>query len=240
MHNMKVFCLPYAGGSTSMYMKWKPSIHPMIEWVPLELAGRGIRLYEPHCETFDECLEDVYEQIVRHRIDMPYALFGHSMGASIAFEATRKLIEEGHSVPKHLFLSGRRSPQSARPIKQMHLLSEAEFIEELRLLGGTAEEIFADRNLLEMFLPIIRADYRMLSTYSFRLPQQPLDIAFTVLNGKADDLYPQEIIGWQAFTSHKCEYLFFEGGHFFIEQHYKEIGAYVNSVMLPERIVKAT
>ncbi|HEU4962495.1 MAG TPA: hypothetical protein VFV52_01350, partial [Bacilli bacterium] len=61
---------------------------------------------------------------------------------------------------------------------------------------------------------------------------QPLDVPFTVLNGKADNLYPQEISGWQAFTSHPCKYLFFEGGHFYLEQCYREIGTYVNSVML--------
>ncbi|HEU4962714.1 MAG TPA: alpha/beta fold hydrolase, partial [Bacilli bacterium] len=151
MPEAKVFCLPYAGGSASVYMKWKTSIHPKIEWVPVELAGRGARYFQPPYETFDDCLQDVRDQIVRQGDDTPYALFGHSMGASIAFEVTRKLLAEFDTAPAHLFLSGRRSPQSARPTKPLHLLPEAELIEALRQLGGTEEEMFADRNLLETF-----------------------------------------------------------------------------------------
>ncbi|WP_151735792.1 thioesterase II family protein [Paenibacillus tengchongensis] len=239
MCKAKVFCLPFAGGSASVYMKWRSAIHPMIEWVPLELAGHGVRLHEPHYETFEDCLEDVHQQILHHGVNTPYALYGHSMGASISFEVTRKLIEESNSVPTHLFLSGRRSPQSVRPHKQMHLLPENEFIQELRKLGGTPEEMFTDPHFLEMFLPIIRADYRLLSTYTFRPPHKALDVEFIILNGKTDDLYPQEITGWQAFTSQKCEFLFFEGGHFFINKYYQDIGAYVNSVMLAGEITEA-
>lgn len=232
MYKAKVFCLPYAGASASIYRKWQSAVHPMVEWVPIELAGRGSRLNEAPYEIFQDCVDEIYEQIMRHGLNMPYALLGHSMGACLAFEVTQKLVRQSQRLPTHLFLSGRRSPQSARPGKKMHLLPENEFIGELRLLGGTPEELFADRNIMALFLPIIRADYQMLSTYLFQPPTPLINVAFTILNGKSDDLYPEEISGWQAFSTQQCEYRFFDGGHFFIEQHYKEIGRYLSSVML--------
>ncbi|WP_038900903.1 thioesterase II family protein [Dickeya dadantii] len=232
MYKMKIFCLPYAGGSASIYRKWQSTIHPLIEWVPLELAGRGSRLNEAPYEIFQDCINEVYDKIIQHGLNMPYALLGHSMGASIAFEVAQKLVRHAQRLPMHLFISGRRAPQSVRPVKKMHLLSEDEFIAELRLLGGTADELFADCDLLALFLPIIRADYRMLATYLFQAPPRPIDVAFTILNGKSDDLFPEEITGWQALSMRKCEYRFFDGGHFFIDQHYKEISHYLNSVML--------
>ncbi|EOO16134.1 MULTISPECIES: thioesterase II family protein [Bacillus] len=232
MNKIKLFCLPFAGGSASIYMKWRPHLHPMIELIPIEIASRGARFNDDHYGSFDACIEDVLNQIKNYGIDTPYAIFGHSMGASISFEVTRKLELKYNSLPIRLFLSGRRSPQSARPFKQMHLLSDDEFIVELRKLGGTAEEILADSSLSEVFFPIIRADYEMLSSYKFQPPSQPINVAFSILNGKADDLYPQEITGWQALTTSKCEYLFFEGGHFYIEEKYKDVVSHVNSALI--------
>lgn len=231
MSKLKLFCIPYAGGSASVYLKWKTYLHPEIELVPIELAGKGARFYDSVYSSFDECIDDVFNQISSHDSDIPYIILGHSLGAVISYEVTKKIVSESKATPVKLILSGCRSPQSARPRKKMHLLPEDEFIEELRKLGGTSEEILTDPDLLEIFLPVIRADYKMRSFYAVQKFDNPLPVSFTILNGTSDDLYPEEIHGWQAFTSNPCEYLFYEGNHFFIEEKYTEIISYINKII---------
>lgn len=231
MKNIKIFCIPYAGSSASVFAKWNASVHPSIELAPIELAGRGARFNEPFYEDFEDCVGAVFDQIVSTPLHSPYALFGHSMGANIAFEVARRLDVEAILNPSHLFLSASRSPQVPTKVSEIHLMTDAAFVEELRRLGGTDEELFRNQDLLDIFLPIIRADFSMLSTYSFKPILQLLDMKFIILNGKLDDFTDQEIYGWQELSSQKCEFQFFEGGHFFIERQYNEVLNYIGSCM---------
>lgn len=204
----------------------------MIEWIPVELAGRGRRYGEPFYSSLDECVQDVMLRLLDHNISSPYALYGHSMGATIAFELARRIIDCGHRAPEHLFLSGRRSPLSARPIRKVYDLPDSELVSFLKEMGGVGSDLTDSQRALDIFLPILRADFRMLSRYDFKRNDLPIDIQLSLINGKSDDIYPQEIASWQRLSSKECKYLFYEGGHFFIEKWYREIRRYINNELV--------
>lgn len=101
--NIKIFCIPRVGNSASMFAKWNASVHPSIELAPIELAGRGARFNEAFYEDFEDCVGAVFDQIVPTPLQSTYALFGHSMGANIAFEIARRLDVEVILNPSYLF-----------------------------------------------------------------------------------------------------------------------------------------
>jgi len=141
---MKLFCLPYAGGSASIFAKWGPFIHPGVKLCPIELSGRGRRINESHYTSFDELVTDVLllikDEIGRGK---KYSFFGHSMGAAIVFEVVQCLYRSGFPGPEHVFFSGRGAPYIlAKEDKEYHKLSDTDFIAEIFKIGGTPKELF--------------------------------------------------------------------------------------------------
>lgn len=230
---IKLFCLPYAGGSArTVYANWRKTIAPSIELIPVELAGRGQRIAEPFYKSFEHAVEDAYAIVTSQAGDSDYALFGHSMGAHISYELTHKMIESGKKPPLHLFASGRRAPHTQRESdKIMHKLSESEFKEELLKLNGTPKELFEHPELLELIIPILRNDYRILEVYGSSPEREPLNIPFTIFNGDKDELNEEEVEGWKRHSTLKCTYHTFDGDHFFINQHYLKVIELINSTL---------
>ena len=126
---MKLFCFPYAGGSSAIFNRWKSYIGHEIEIRAIELAGRGKRIHEAHYNTFDEAINDVLKLINDEiKSDSGYAFFGHSMGAKIAYELTQRILDEGYQGPKHIFFSGRGAPYiKGKDEKDYHKLPDEEF-----------------------------------------------------------------------------------------------------------------
>ncbi|MFE6134127.1 thioesterase II family protein [Streptomyces sp. NPDC056437] len=164
---IRLFCLPYAGGAASAYAQWSPFFGDEVEVCGIELPGRQSR-WSDRPFTRMEPLIDALASAIESELDVPYALFGHSMGSLVAFELARELRRRGAAEPHVLFASAGPAPQLRRPESQVHDQPDAVVIDRLRSLGGLPEEIYAEPELLELLLPTIRADFEVLETYAYR------------------------------------------------------------------------
>ena len=218
MRKIRLFCFPYAGGSASVYSHWENFLSSVIRLQPVELAGRGRRIHEPFYASMADATEDVLRQIKNQLFDLPFAFYGHSIGGAIAYQVALKLREIKYPQPLHIFFSGRGAPHIRRKDKPpYHTLPENEFREKIMDLGGTPEELFLHPELLEILLPLLRADFRISWLFTHEFVQlDPLDCDISVLTGKEEDLKTEQIDEWCLHTNGKCNINYFEGGHFFI------------------------
>jgi medium-chain acyl-[acyl-carrier-protein] hydrolase len=214
---LRLFCFPYAGGSASIFRQWPPRLPFDIELLAAQYPGRATRLREAPCKDLRQILDDI-EQAIAPLLDRPYAFFGHSMGATVAFELTRRLVGAKKPLPKHLFLSGRSAPQLPPTRAPLHDLPEEEFIDVMRELNGTPAELFEHREVLQMMLPVIRADFQALETWQYQ-GSCPFDIPVSVFGGIADDGVPlKHLDAWASCTTGRFKRHMFPGDHFFLHQ----------------------
>ena len=211
---MKLFCLPYAGASAAIYMKWKKSLEPVAECVPLELAGRGVRSKEPFYKGMEDASEDVLEQLLRRVDGKPYAVFGHSMGGMILYEVARKIRQRKLPPPSALFFSGRPSPDTPRKEAPIHELPDGEFAEKIIAMGATSKEIFSMPALMNVFVPVLRADFLLVETYRYE-EAEPLPWRLTAIAGTEEQWTDDEVEGWNRHTSEGCRIVRLPGGHFY-------------------------
>jgi medium-chain acyl-[acyl-carrier-protein] hydrolase len=155
-------------------------------------------------------------QAIQPHLNKPFALFGHSMGATIGFELARELRRQHASGPVHLFVSGGRAPQIPDPDPPIHHLPEKEFIAGLRRFNGTPEEVLRNPELMGLFLPILRADLAALETYSYT-PGEPLDCSISAFGGLEDEKVSQdELAAWRDQTRGAFTLRMLPGDHFFL------------------------
>ena len=219
---VRLFCFPYAGGSSVIYRPWSKELPRHIDVVPALLPGRELRVREPAYTTV-EPLVDALAREITPLLDKPFAFFGHSMGAIISFELARRLRSERGVEPAHLFISGRRSPQEPRRDPYLHDLPDAEFVRELEHLNGTPKEVLAHKELMELLIPMLRADFSVCHTYTY-VPGEPLRCPITVLGGTRDEEAPRhELDLWRKETTGDCNIKMLDGDHFFIHQQQTEI-----------------
>jgi medium-chain acyl-[acyl-carrier-protein] hydrolase len=219
---LRLFCFPYAGAGPSIYREWGRNLHFDIDIVPVQLPGRESRSTELPYSSIQELVPAVVEGLSPYT-NVPFALFGHSMGALVAFETARLLIQRGHRSPEHLIVSGGRGPQEKSPRPPIHLLPDDEFIEELKSYSGTPDELLQCTDLIRHFLPLLRADFTACETYVYAARKR-LDIPITVY-GALEDLYTShsDLQGWVGETSQPCRIRMFPGGHFFLRDHPNDV-----------------
>jgi medium-chain acyl-[acyl-carrier-protein] hydrolase len=213
----RLFCFPYAGGSAAIYHQWPAHLPTDVELLAIQYPGRASRLREPPCTQLDVLLDEI-EQGIAPLFERPFAFFGHSMGASVAFELTRRMVAADKPLPQQLFLSGRTAPQLAQETLPIHALPEREFIDALRTLNGTPTELLEHSELMEMMLPTLRADFQSLETWEYRATA-PLNIPISVFGGIEDKSVPiEKLEAWADCTTHKLKRHLFPGDHFFLHQ----------------------
>jgi len=233
MSKIKLFCFPYAGGAASAYSAWRQYLDPNIELRAIELAARGRRMREPNYNSIDNAVDDVLNIIKNELNQGPFALYGHSMGSMIAIELAHKIRENGLQEPVHVIFSGRAAPEISREGKRrLHHLSDAEFKKQLMEMGGTPKEFFEHPELLEVFLPLLKGDFRLTETYVHPPKESPLQYDITVLNGKQDEDSVEEVEAWKNHTSKNCDIHHFEGGHFFIHDEPERVVNIINNAVL--------
>lgn len=229
MSKIKLFCLPYAGGSsTIIYSKWKKKLNRHIELIPIELAGRGIRIGEPFYKDFSEAIDDIYD-FISNKIESSneYAIFGYSMGSWLAYELANKIKEFKQKKPMHIFIAAKEAPNVDKKDRiTMHNLPNWRFKEEIEKLGGTPEEIVNNNELFELFSDVLRADYRIIEDYAFK--NKTLESDITVMYGDSDNIKYNEIMPWGNLTTKKCILKKFLGGHFFIHDNLDQIVNIIN------------
>ncbi len=226
---IKLYCFPYAGGSAAVYMKWKNYLNDVIELRPVELAGRGLRCKDSLYINMSDMVDDVYNEIHDELDSMPYAFFGHSMGSLIAYETYYRIKEEKQSLPMHIFFSGHRPPDQLNNHKKLSQLNDHDFKKEILMIGGTPKELFDYPELVDFYLPMLRADYEVVDTYSYRERVEKIKCSISILNGKYDTDELCDIGEWRKHTSHDCKEYVFDGGHFYINDYGNDIGSIINS-----------
>ncbi|MEP0869971.1 thioesterase II family protein [Trichocoleus desertorum AS-A10] len=211
---LRLFCFPYAGGNSFIFRPWLNHLPSDVELGAIELPGHGTRMAEPLLTRMPELVEAIASSLLPH-LDKPFAFFGHSMGAWVSFEVARWL-QAHHVYPVHLFVSGARAPQLPSLRSPLHQLPEVEFVAALRRLQGTPEEVLEHTELMELMLPILRADFTVLETY-IHSSQAPLPCPITAFGGLQDvDVSPEMLQAWQTRTSAGFSHRMLPGNHFFI------------------------
>lgn len=218
---VKLFCFPFAGGSTYSYPFFQKYLPGFIEFIPLDIPGRGTRITEPLLYDLDAIAEDVFSRI-RHQFTEPFAFFGHSMGTMIAYQLLNYLEKEGLPMPVHLFLSGRGGPNAEKENHQWHLLPSLEFRKKIFELGGSPEEVLQDERLMQLIEPILRADFQAVELFRFDKIRK-YSIPVTVMIGDEEAISTEDILQWQRITDQEIKIRKFSGGHFFISEHAEEI-----------------
>ncbi|MBD2468769.1 thioesterase II family protein [Nostoc sp. FACHB-145] len=213
--NLRLFCFPYAGGSSFIYRTWFESLPASVEVCSIELPGRGRQMKLSSYNKL-EPLVDAIAFNIHPYLDKPFAFFGHSMGGLVSFELARLLRKKYNIIPSHLFISGRRAPQIPDPDAPIHNLPEPAFIKELRHLNGTPKEVLENAELMQLFLPILRSDFAVLETYIYK-PEPPLECPLTVFGGLQDSRVDcSELQAWQEQTKADFNLHMFPGDHFFL------------------------
>ena len=213
--NLRMFCFPYAGGGASVFHAWSGALTPRVEVCPVQLPGREHWMKQRPFTSLPELVRSVFDALVPH-MDAPFVLFGHSMGALLAFELVRFLRREGAPQPRHIIVSGCRAPHVAEPERITYNLPEPELLEELRTLNGTPAGVLENPELMEILLPILRADFEIVETYEYS-PEEPLSCPISVFGGLHDEkVEHRHLEAWREHTTSACSIRMLPGDHFFV------------------------
>jgi len=219
---LRLFCFPYAGGGITPFLPWASSLPPWLEVVAVQPPGRGLRMRERPYTRLEPLLADLHTAIAP-LLDRPFAFFGYSLGALVAFELARLRRARGESLPRALFASARSAPQLPLAYPPTHGLPLEPFIAELRRFNGTPEEVLQNRELLELVLPTLRADLEVNETYAYA-PAPPLEIPIFAYGGLDDPrCSPERLEAWGEQTRAGFSARFVQGGHFFIQTHGEQL-----------------
>ncbi|MFJ6141800.1 thioesterase II family protein [Kitasatospora sp. NPDC092286] len=209
-----VVCFPHAGGAATYYQPMALALSGSADVLAVQYPGRQDRRHEPPLVDIAELADRAAEALLP-RIDGPLVLFGHSMGAVIAFEVARRL-EEGAGVsPEALYVSGRRAPSTFR-IEDLHTRGDRALLGEIRGLSGTDSGVLDDEEIVAMILPALRADYRAIETYR-SAPGARVDCPVVALTGDRDPKATvAEVAAWREHTTGTFELKVLPGDHFYL------------------------
>ncbi|WP_171046236.1 thioesterase II family protein [Lentibacillus cibarius] len=215
-------------------------IKDFVELYPIELAGRGSRANEPLYQTFEEAVDDLYG-IITENLDnyTPYAFFGHSMGGMMAYELSHRMQCMGMKSPVHIYFSGVNAPLTATK-KNDKKINSKWTDEKLFKLGGIPKELLQRRELLNLFLPVLRSDLLMSENFDYSKYNAKLDTDISIFHGDQDELVTNNLEKWRSITSKTCTIHTFSGGHFFIKQHVNTIVEIINQMLEPKASIDSS
>jgi medium-chain acyl-[acyl-carrier-protein] hydrolase len=215
---LRLFCFPYAGGSASTYSSWSKAVSAEVEIWPIQLPGRQNRLSEPPLAQIAAMVQELTSPLQDY-LDIPFAFFGHCMGAHLCFELTRQLRSQGAPLPEHLFVAARRAPQLLDPNTHCHQLSDPIFLKAVSNLNGLPGEFVENKELVRLMMPTLRADFKAAETYTYT-HEEPLDCAISAFGGTEDySVTTNELVAWHHQTTGMFRFHHFPGDHFFIHSH---------------------
>lgn len=234
---VQLVCFPHAGGSATYYhpLAHSPFLMAGAEVLAVQYPGRQDRRKEPLVDSIPELVDQVVAALGSFT-GKPLVFFGHSMGATVAYEVARRLCTgQSGSEPRWLIVSGRRAPSSFRS-GTVHLRTDSEIVDELLRIGGTDPAFLNDQELLGMIIPVVRNDYRAIEGYSWT-PAPPLSCPITALAGDRDPLVPlDEAAAWEQHTRGPFEVKTFPGGHFYLDSHRRGVAKNISKVL--EQVVR--
>lgn len=214
---MKLFCIPFAGGTAQFFKPLEEVIEDWIEIHAIEYAGHGSRAKESFYGTFDEMVEDVLKQI-RNELEPgeKYALFGYSLGSLAAYEASRKLDAV------HVFLAAHAAPSIRSVEKGFHALPDEEYADALSVFGGIDPRIRNNKRFLSLYLRPSRMDYALLEEYPFTEPHPAVPTDATMFYSLEDTSF-ELVKPWKECFTGSFQWIELDGKHFFLKQHSEEI-----------------
>ncbi len=219
---LRLFCLPFAGGGASAYRLWADRLPAWVEVCPIQLPGREDR-YRETAFTSVAALSGALAREVAPYLDLPYAIFGHSMGALLAFELAQALSRTDATPPRALFLAAYPAPHASQLRAPIHQLPDEAFIEEMRRMQGTPEAVLQSADLMSFMLPILRADFQACDTY-VNPGAPPLGCPLFMYGGADDhEVVPAALEEWRQTTTGPFTMRVLPGTHFFVQSHRDEL-----------------
>lgn len=213
--SLRMFCFPFAGGGAQTFRTWHESLPTSVEVCIVQPPGRETRMREAPFSSVSPMVEAMAPAIAPY-LDKPFVLFGHSMGAIIAFELARKLRRDHKALPECLIVSARVAPHVPIPRPPIHSLPQAEFIDGLKALNGTPREVLEDEGLMDLITPLLRADLAVHEAYA-HIAEAPLKCDILAFGGLQDSEAGREAIAsWRDHTEEKFLQRMVPGDHFFI------------------------
>lgn len=236
MKKPQLFLFHFAGGNCYSFQFLTPLLKEF-EVIPLELPGRGRRIREELLTDFDQAAEDIYRQVAEKLTSPRFMIYGHSMGAYLALRVAN-MLEKENRMPAYVFVSGNPGP-GIRENKNRYLMERKEFVEELRNLGGAPPEVLENDELLEFFIPILRADFEIAEKNELD-NEGVLNAPIYAMMGTEEE-QTEDIGNWGRFTRSGFKHTLLPGGHFFIYDNARQIAGIIkdsyrqNDLAIPER-----
>lgn len=213
---MKIIALPFAGGTKYSYRELEKYVPKEYQWINIELPGRGTRIQHDLNSNFIEVLDDIYNQIKREISASGYILFGHSMGALLSYELTKKIIEKKQNKPKLLFLTGRGAP-STNYTDKISQYNKDKFWKEIKNIGGMPDSMINSNEFREFVEPVLRNDFHMVESYSYLPLEKPIEVPLFIRVGEdEEEITHVTAPEWQKETCFPIDLKKRKGGHFFI------------------------
>jgi medium-chain acyl-[acyl-carrier-protein] hydrolase len=223
---IRLFCFPYAGAGASIFSKWSEFLGPAIELDAIQLPGHETRMAEPPATDLKTLLRELAE-VLAPSLGGPFAFLGHSMGALIAFELARLLRKELGREPERVFLSGLRAVQLSDPDPPLYSCSDQCFLDELSRRYGLPKYLLEHPELLELFVPLLRADFQMCESYRY-VPDRALECPFSIFGGLNDLKVSRDALtAWQFHTTKPLKLRMLEGDHYFFETSWARLAQFV-------------
>jgi medium-chain acyl-[acyl-carrier-protein] hydrolase len=198
-----------------MFHSWSNKLPEQVELIALRLPGRDSRIGEAAFSQWTPLLSAIKQALVPY-LDQPFAFFGHSLGASLAYELTRKLHDQKNLLPRQLIISGCRCPHLPRRKPPLYNLPKQEFFESLRQMNGIPLEVFENTEIMALVEPTLRADIKLAETWEGNR-EQPLNVPITAFSGLEDEIVPPaDMKGWEHYTNKEFSFHTFPGDHFFV------------------------
>jgi surfactin synthase thioesterase subunit len=211
----RLFCFPHSGAGASTFANWPASLPSTVEVLGVELPGRGVRLLEPPRSDLAGMVGEIADQI-GELDDVPFAFFGHSVGTLLAYEVAKELGRRNEILPETMIVSAGRAPNGeSQPLLKPGITDE-EILEMVIGMGGISAELAAHTDLLELWIPALRADLTMLDAYRY-VEQDELPMPIVLFAGLHDDVVTMDAMEpWAELTEAGTSWEMFPGGHFYL------------------------
>ena len=226
---LRLFCFHYAGGSASAFRNWVNYLPGSIEVIAIQLPGREGRFKEAHIQQFDKLIDVLVLSMLPY-LDLPYVVFGHSLGSLKSFEWIRAIKKRKLQQPNLYIAAGRGAPQLPRREPPIAFLPEEEFVQELiKNYGEKLEPILKVKELRDLFIPQIRADYLLSETYEYKEGIKLDCPIFAFAGDEENKISEGDLHGWAAHTTNNFRARRFPGDHFFIHSAEEQVLTVINN-----------
>ncbi len=225
INGLQLFCLPYAGGNSSIYYPWKKTINNKIELISVQLTGRANLYREELIINLDILIDKLYREIEPY-LNRPFAFFGHSMGGVIAYALMAHIERVSGKRAEFIIISATKPPNHYTSMED-YLLSDRDLKKKLKNNGATPKEVLDSKELMDIILPIYRADCKLLATN--RVAKEKIETKAFIFNSE-EDIEKKVMMEWQEYFIKEIEYIKFDGGHFFIHKKEREVIEKINDI----------